>query len=331
MEEKTVIDPGFSGFPAVEATQILGQPGYAGSDVTQQAVVLTCPVCQTGNMAGEMYCQDCGYLLSGGAQAVQPLPDSSTLPRLVDADGAEMLLSEGSNSVGRDAADILLPHPTVSRAHAAVTLQQGRVHVQDSGSTNGTSVSGRRLTAGEAVEAFDGDTMKFGSLTLTLRLPGGAPRQATEAAPAPGPVSISAADRGEPVAYLTMPDGREEPIFQGENSIGRRSTNQISISDAFMSGSHAQLTCSPQGSVILTDLGSTNGSFKDGVRLQPHTPVELIDGEKFTLGKSEVTLRMSGGESELSGESSEAEGDPAPDDAEGDTRPVSVEPPPPAA
>lgn len=294
MDDRTVIDPGPGSPPAYgqsDATQVIS-PGYGG-DVTQQAIAVTCAVCDTPNMPGEIYCQDCGFLLTTSPDQVEAITDTAALPRLMDSSGQEFVLVQGPNSVGRDSADVLLPDPTVSRRHATITLEGTRVFVEDCGSTNGSSVAGRKLAAGERGEAYEGDTVKFGNIILTLRLPDGSARPAAEAA-APEASALQAVDRGEPVAYLTLIDGTEHPLFAGENSVGRKSTNQIAISDLFLSGNHARIVCEEEGSFKLIDLGSTNGSFKDGVRLAPHVEVELAPGETFSLGKTPLSIRPAG-------------------------------------
>jgi pSer/pThr/pTyr-binding forkhead associated (FHA) protein len=286
--------PGFTTPAGGEATRVMGAPPVAGMgyEATQQAMTVTCAVCGTPNGPAERYCQDCGFMFGSAPGEVEPLPDLSQLPRLLEtATGRELMLNPGANSVGRENADVLLMDPTVSRRHAQVTLENGQVTVEDFGSTNGTQVSGRRLAAGERASAFDGDTVKFGSVALTLAVPGGAARPADAAAPAavaePAPVE----DRGEPVAFLSLGDGTEYPLYAGVNSLGRRSSNHIVLADAFASGKHAEITVNEDGTAQLVDVGSTNGSFIAGERLAANAPVALTEGLSVTLGKTALTYR----------------------------------------
>jgi FHA domain len=46
---------------------------------------------------------------------------------------------------------------------------------------------------------------------------------------------------------------------------------------------HAELSCRP-GATELTDLGSGNGTFRNGVRLEPHTACPLEDGDRLLFG-----------------------------------------------
>ncbi|MBM9618565.1 DUF1707 and FHA domain-containing protein [Streptomyces zhihengii] len=69
--------------------------------------------------------------------------------------------------IGRDPANGLrLSHDTVSRLHAELS-SQGRLWVlRDLGSTNGTTVNGRRVTGSIVVQ--DGDMVGFGSMSFRL-------------------------------------------------------------------------------------------------------------------------------------------------------------------
>jgi pSer/pThr/pTyr-binding forkhead associated (FHA) protein len=228
------------------------------------------------------------------AAMVEALPDASSLPRLVDSTGREFPLNPGVNSVGREGTDVLIQDGTVSRRHAQLTLEGSQLTVEDLGSTNGTSVAGRKLASGESAVAYSGDTVKFGNIILTLTVPGGDARPAAlpagDMAPEP-----PAEDRGEPVGALRLGDGTEYPLYSGVNVLGRRSTNQIQLADAFASGKHAEVVCQLDGTVQVVDAGSTNGTYINGERLAPQTPVTLLDGMAVTFAKTPMTFRAAGG------------------------------------
>ncbi|MBO0687857.1 MAG: FHA domain-containing protein, partial [Candidatus Dormibacteraeota bacterium] len=61
--------------------------------------------------------------------------------------GASVPLGPGSAVVGRhDRADVVIPHPAVSREHCRLEVSPaGEVSVTDLGSRNGTDVNGQRL------------------------------------------------------------------------------------------------------------------------------------------------------------------------------------------
>ncbi|MFJ8669419.1 FHA domain-containing protein [Streptomyces sp. NPDC093600] len=71
--------------------------------------------------------------------------------------------------IGRDPANGLrLSHETVSRLHAELSLQGGLWVLRDLGSTNGTTVNGRRVTGAVVVQA--GDLVEFGQMSFRLSL-----------------------------------------------------------------------------------------------------------------------------------------------------------------
>lgn len=69
--------------------------------------------------------------------------------------------------IGRDPANGLrLSHDTVSRVHAELSRQGGMWVLRDLGSTNGTSVNGRRVIGAAVVQ--DGDQVSFGTMSFRL-------------------------------------------------------------------------------------------------------------------------------------------------------------------
>jgi pSer/pThr/pTyr-binding forkhead associated (FHA) protein len=86
---------------------------------------------------------------------------------------------------------------------------------------------------------------------------------------------------------LVMRTGPEsDRVFElqlGVLTIGRDSSNEITINDSEVSRKHARLTAQA-GGYILEDLGSTNGTFVNGQRLLgPHL---LRAGELILLGEN---------------------------------------------
>ncbi|MCA9899887.1 MAG: FHA domain-containing protein [Anaerolineales bacterium] len=97
---------------------------------------------------------------------------------------------------------------------------------------------------------------------------------------------------GELAARLVLEQGPEpDKTFKLGNApqtIGRSANNGIVINDAEISRRHAQLT--PQGiSYMLEDLGSTNGTFVNGLRL--NQPTALNHGDTIEFGDT-VRLRF---------------------------------------
>jgi DNA-binding winged helix-turn-helix (wHTH) protein len=77
-------------------------------------------------------------------------------------------LAPGPNIVGRDPeCEVWIDSPGVSRRHARVVVEGGRVTVDDLGSKNGTIVRGRAVKMTTLLT--DGDDVRFGSARLTFR------------------------------------------------------------------------------------------------------------------------------------------------------------------
>lgn len=76
--------------------------------------------------------------------------------------------------------------------------------------------------------------------------------------------------------------------------IGRRK-GDILIRDVEISGTHCVIEVDDRGTVSITDLDSTNGTYVNGKRVQR---AELNNNDRLTLGQSKVTVRMQGGASD---------------------------------
>lgn len=92
-------------------------------------------------------------------------PDGEALDArcAVDADDFACVL-------GREDADLAVPHSSVSRSHLRVEARKGRMALGDLGSTNGTAVSGARCLPGEIVYVDEDQVIGLGELRLSLRL-----------------------------------------------------------------------------------------------------------------------------------------------------------------
>lgn len=90
--------------------------------------------------------------------------------RLVSSDGQkEIILEKPATTIGREEGDIVLGGDSAaSRLHAQVLLDNdGRVYVEDLGSTNGTWVNQHRV--GRRVELHRGDWLQVGETAFQLR------------------------------------------------------------------------------------------------------------------------------------------------------------------
>jgi hypothetical protein len=84
-------------------------------------------------------------------------------------EGREFMLSDDEVTVGRaGGCAVLLPDDTfVSQLHARIFRRDGDLHVEDLGSTNGTYLNQRKVSAPAVIRP--GDRLQFGRTTLELR------------------------------------------------------------------------------------------------------------------------------------------------------------------
>jgi phage tail-like protein len=103
--------------------------------------------------------------------------------------------------------------------------------------------------------------------------------------------------------------------------IGRSPENELSLPHQEVSRLHAELHTEPQGA-ILTDLGSSNGTYIGSQRLLPHQPQLLTNGTTFRIGPFLLTYQTTGQPQQQQGEPQPAQELPQP-------VPVTVTPQPP--
>ncbi len=151
--------------------------------------------------------------------------------------------------LGRGAEnEILIDFPTVSGRHAVLELKGGRFSITDSGSTNGTTVNGRLIDAPCLLS--DGDIVRIGdqagnSVSVTFREEGAEVRDA---------LSTVAIRR------LAV-EGKESFV------LGRDPSCDVHLEGSLVSWRHAKVERSGGGHVV-SDLGSTNGTFVNGQQVK---------------------------------------------------------------
>lgn len=138
------------------------------------ARVRTCPACDTASAASEPFCK-CGTSLAFAPEADEL--HQQVFPEVRDAQspvrktraflsfpwGEEEIVNE--MCVGRDLSLPLAPRIgnilTVSRFHAVISVQDGRLWMRHLSATNATTVRERVLGSGEEVELLNGDEVTF--------------------------------------------------------------------------------------------------------------------------------------------------------------------------
>ncbi|HEU4869544.1 MAG TPA: FHA domain-containing protein [Pyrinomonadaceae bacterium] len=100
------------------------------------------------------------------------------------------------------------------------------------------------------------------------------------------------------VARITQPNGtREVPlIFKpgGKRlNVGRASDNELTLNDGSVSKIHAALLMTAEGTLLVADTGSTNGTYINGRRITYGESRQIEEGDVIGFGDVEVRLRKS--------------------------------------
>jgi len=244
-------------------------------------------------------------------------PAGSTGGRLVClTDGREYTVGEGGLSIGRDAgSDVVVTGSEVSRQHAEIRSEAQGYTLVDL-SVNGTYVNGERigkthLLARADVIRIGNDEFRFYADAVPPQAPPAAPpaqaepsvppagagqrlsdtmhgvpvfRRQTEEDRTPTPPSPVAAPLASFLFRSGELKGHRLPIKVPVVNIGRADYNDVVIADPSVSTMHAKLQ-RRDAVWILTDLGSTNGTFVEGERLTGEAPL----GPGMTLRFGDVS------------------------------------------
>lgn len=91
---------------------------------------------------------------------------------------------------------------------------------------------------------------------------------------------------------ISSPDINETINLDGEEFIfGRSSGSTVYLNDPAFSRSHFKLIV-VNGALQLTDLGSSNGTFINGVQVSPVNPESVIKGDEITVNNSPIKIKI---------------------------------------
>ncbi len=82
---------------------------------------------------------------------------------------------------------------------------------------------------------------------------------------------------------LVKGEGPSEYLLTAFNTLGRHPDNTVQVLDRIVSKEHCRITRGPQGGYIIRDVGSLNGSFVNGQRIE-ESP--LTSGDEISLGNT---------------------------------------------
>jgi pSer/pThr/pTyr-binding forkhead associated (FHA) protein len=110
---------------------------------------------------------------------------------------------------------------------------------------------------------------------------------ATDTSLRPGTLLVAgemAPDQG--TATLTLPDGRRIVLEESTVTMGRLPECELVIADAGVSRRHAEVRRAPDNTWVVVDLGSTNGTKVNGLRINGTRTLQ--NGDEITIGSTSV-------------------------------------------
>ena len=168
--------------------------------------------------------------------------------------------------------DIVVDSEYVSSQHCRLSLQEGRWEIEDCGSTNGTFVNGKRTTGVCRIQECDRVTL--GQIFNLPWLP---------------------EHRNSGQDSISLPTDGNKII------IGRSADCNVVIDAPMISNFHAEISHTSRGWII-RDLGSTNGTFYEGVFVGDRTLIQ--PDTTMNLGSYKLFLCLSDTVKHISCESS---------------------------
>jgi len=194
----------------------------------------------------------------------------------------------------REDTDLCLPYSEVSSRHARLKPSGAGMLICDLGSTNGTYLDGKtKLEAQKEVSIPPGGRVTIGPAILEVEAPPPPPKPA---APPPRPAAperdpgghgtmlVGNVDAKSALVEMAMfeasgarlvvaaPDARRVvPVDKMETTVGREGA-ELTIGHPSVSMAHARIAFQA-GGFFVEDLGSSNGTFVDGQRVQGRLPV----------------------------------------------------------
>jgi len=270
---------------AVEAPTAAEEPAAAEAPAEAAGPPGTCPECGHVNSPTNRFCATCGYRLDQVAPAAAAAPQATKVAEgapaavliALDPEGNEVgrySLPAGESTVGRSTGGIFASDAFLSPEHVRLVAADGKVRITDLGSLNGTY---RKLIADQSEGIESGQRFRVGQELLQFdalapdELDGdGVARQGSDLEGVIGTIALIV---GRETAQPT------HPFPERGLNLGRERGDVLFAEDGYVSGLHCQLSYE-DGSVTVTDLGSSNGTF-----VQLLGEVELANGDMLLMGQ----------------------------------------------
>lgn len=190
---------------------------------------------------------------------------------------------EGEMILGRESGDVTFPSDALmSKRHVRITAAEGKLHLKDLGSTNGTFLRLRKKTP-----LTSGDYLLIGKQLLRFE------SEAADAggAPSADQTVVLGSLVGEYEAKLVkrLPNGRdsnEYPLTESVTVIGREKGDLLFKIDPYVSAMHAKIH-QEGGGYSIEDLKSSNGTY---LRLRQEE--EILPEDFFIVGEQLFQVRL---------------------------------------
>ncbi|MCA9548168.1 MAG: FHA domain-containing protein [Myxococcales bacterium] len=198
---------------------------------------------------------------------------------------SEHALYDGELRLGRGPDnDIVLPGTTVSRDHARVFLDGLTAYIVDEASANGVLVNDHRVRGPTPVD--ESHSIRLGEYRLYLERATGKLKPAQDGIGTA--IVLPEHAHGKLVIIGGPQAGREHLLFEPITCIGRTDENDVSLADVSVSRHHARLKRQDDGSYVLTDLNSSNGSYASGRTVEQS--MRVWHGQRLQFGNVECML-----------------------------------------
>ena len=187
----------------------------------------------------------------------------------------------------------LFGDPSVQPRHALIERRGNDYAIKNLAVQDGTFVNGNRI---ETVDLRDGDRIGIGGYEMTFHLRGtsqSSREQASLAADRINPAHVASrlagANANVDGPCLIDVSGQKFPLRAGAvTRIGRALDNEIVVSHSSVSRHHASIETN-NGTLVVKDLNSQNGTFVDNRRVTVGAPVS--DGDTVRFGDAPFTFR----------------------------------------
>lgn len=213
----------------------------------------------------------------------------------------------------------------VSGSHAQLVFRNGAWWVEDIGGRNGTFVDGTRVAPGTPVPVTKGQVVGLGqkgprfevdaveqaeaaaatllegpmatpqekTLPMDAYAPSGEAEASAPSAPPPPDPGPAAAGPSLALSFVDEKTGKRHQGSGGRIRVGRGrecELRPVESGDTSVSRVHCEVVLRPDGTVVVRDAQSRNGTFLNGTRVMGEQP--LTPGDQVQLGEAGPTLNV---------------------------------------